>query len=304
MESLLGKFWCERASDATHLSLVGGKFRITQLDLFHKMYFRMVSSMEAHLVEKVRFPCRWYIDLDKQSEILENLRTILVHHGERCIVSMPDSHDGVHIVFPDILVASKADAIRRTTQLFRNTDIVFDTSVYASGLRMLGSRKSKTVDRVYMPVYEVQHGEWRASEWSLRTLCESSIMANTERKSENPKAELQVVCEKTQDFSETTLCQGDFSFLHDRYKNIRYQAKRYNKDYINVMTDSRYCINIGREHKSNRVYFVVYANPKTRVITVYSKCFCQCEHTGCANYKSPEKRMPLLLYFKLKTLVD
>lgn len=298
MESLLGKFRCERASDATHLSLVGGKFRITQMDLFHKMYFRMVSSMGAHLVEKVRFPCRWYIDLDKQPEILETLRTILVRHGERCVVSMPDSNDGVHIVFPDILVHSKADAVRRTTRLFQHTDIVFDTSVYASGLRMLGSRKSKTVDRVYMPVYEVRHGQWCDSEWSLRTLCESSIMANTERKPENQKAEpQQAICE-------TTLFQGDFSFLHDRYKNIQYQVKRYNKDYINVMTDSRYCINIGREHKSNRVYFVVYANPKTRVITVYSKCFCQCEHTGCANYKSPEKRMPLLLYFKLKTLVD
>lgn len=301
MESLLRNYRCTKASEATHLSLVGGKFMIPSLDLFHRMYFKMISSNPAYLVEKVRYPCRWYIDLDKQdpSHLMNFLKEFLRTKGKRCVVSMPNSRDGAHIVFPDIVVTSKEDAIKRTTALLQE-EIPFDASVYRSGLRMIGSKKSHKIDRVYSPVFVIQtNGDvTHIDQWTLEHLNDSSIFSG---KSENVTS----LCEKIPHpiLCESVTEQFDFKFIHPEYTNLRVQVKAF-KSYINVMTDSHYCMNIQRKHKNNRVFFVIYKHPKTEVVTIHTKCFCTCDHTGCTNYKSPFIRMPMILYFRLKQMLN
>lgn len=298
MESFLQKYRCSKASEATHLSLVGGKFNIPTLDLFHGMYFKMLSYYPVYLVEKVRYPCRWYIDLDKQDpkQLMHLLKELLRKHGERCVVSMPESCDGAHLVFPEIIVHSKEEAVRKTRALMR--DIPFDASVYRSGLRMIGSQKSKTVDRAYWPVFGISKGQlYDIHTWTLEHLKDSSIFHNNKIPVVMDSLTEPVYCYEPSALTET----GNFGFIHPEYTNVRFQVKA-SKNYMNVLTNSTYCTNIQRKHKSNHVYFVIYQHPTTKVVEVYAKCFCTCAHTGCKDYKSPILRMPLLLYFRLKQM--
>jgi hypothetical protein len=298
METLLNKYRCGHASEATHLSLIGGKFRIEKIDLFHRMYFKMSTLLNAYLVEKVQYPCRWYIDLDKQDpeHLSHVLKTILCRYGKRCVVSMPDTRDGAHVVFPNITVQSREDAKRRTTALLKNA-LDFDASVYSSGLRMIGSKKSREVARVYTPVYELtEEGPWLeiSDRWTLTHLNDSSIFCKDPVAVEPTRPVLSIPTNLSSDLN--------FGFISPKYETIRYQIKTV-KNYINVLTDSKFCMNIQQEHKNNRIYFVIHKCPKSGVVTAHVKCFCKCEHTGCANYKSKLYRMPMLLYFALKSKI-
>jgi len=64
-----------------------------------------------------------------------------------------------------------------------------------------------------------------------------------------------------------------------------------NKDTYFIQTDSKYCMNLGREHTSNHVYFMI----KKKVI--YQKCFCRCDTmkgrrvSFCKDFSSPEYKL-------------
>lgn len=288
METLLCEYRCKTASEATHLSLIGGKFCIKDQYLFQKVYHKMAPKLGAYLVEKVRFPCRWYIDIDKQPGCLEKLKEIL---REPCVVSAPEEGDGAHIVFYNELVNDRQEAIKRTKSFLEPHGIPFDCSVYSSGLRMPGSKKSKKVDRIYSPIFKITE---TGSVEDCQTPCsfddfQKSLIAETKVPVPEYK---QVVYPRV-------VHKGthDFSFIHPEYKNTQVVQVKKIKNYINVFTNNRFCTNIGREHKSNRIYFVIHCGKN---ITVSQKCFCKCEHTGCANFKGEIFRMPMVLYFELK----
>jgi hypothetical protein len=295
METLLSEYRCKTASEATHLSLVGGKFCIKEQhrDLFQKVYHKMTPKLGAHLVEKVRFPCRWYIDIDKQPGCLEKLKEIL---RVPCIVSAPEEKDGAHIVFYNEFVKDRQEAIKRTKALLEPHGVPFDCSVWSSGLRMPLSKKSKQVDRIYSPVFRITENGFDScdSPCSFDDFQKSCINGNPESNLKDwPKSELT-----------TVPCVGthDFGFIHPEYKNTQVVQVKPMKNYINVFTNNRFCTNIGREHKSNRIYFVIHCGKNN--ITVTQKCFCKCDHTGCANFKGNLFRMPMVLYFKLKSKVS
>ena len=58
-----------------------------------------------------------------------------------------------------------------------------------------------------------------------------------------------------------------------------------------AQTDSRFCMNVGREHNSNHIYFCINKN------FIYQKCFCRCESTEgrsfgiCKNYRSDGRKL-------------
>ena len=299
METLLSEYRCKTASEATHLSLIGGKFCIKEhhRDLFQKVYHNMVLKLGAHLVEKVRYPCRWYIDIDKQPQgCLEKLKEIL---NIPCVVSAPDEKDGVHIVFYNEYVKDRHEAIKRTKTLLEPHGIPFDCSVYSSGLRMPGSKKSKQVDRIYSPVFKITESgsyETCGSPCSFDDFSKSCILGN-------PKGVSKGVSKGVIKDPEEMTIQGtyDFGFIHPEYKNTQVVQVKMIKNYINVFTNNRFCQNIGREHKSNRIYFVIYNGPTN--VTVTQKCFCKCDHTGCGNHRGKIFRMPMVLYFKLKSKI-
>lgn len=66
-----------------------------------------------------------------------------------------------------------------------------------------------------------------------------------------------------------------------------------NNDYYVIRTDSSYCMNLEREHKSNTIYFYVDKH------SIYQKCFCNCEtiinrkYGVCKDYRSSPYKLPL-----------
>lgn len=63
-------------------------------------------------------------------------------------------------------------------------------------------------------------------------------------------------------------------------------------DYALACTDSKFCTNLGREHRSNNIYFYLSSG------AIYQKCFCRCPDTEgrrrgmCKDYKGAAPRPP------------
>ena len=56
---------CTEVARTTHLSLVGGKYRVEDPRSFHKIYAKHhAHGKGAYLVEKVVYPSKWYLDVD------------------------------------------------------------------------------------------------------------------------------------------------------------------------------------------------------------------------------------------------
>jgi len=64
-----------------------------------------------------------------------------------------------------------------------------------------------------------------------------------------------------------------------------------NKDIYFVQTDSKYCMNLGREHTSNHVYFMIKKK------SISQKCFCRCDTmkgrrvSFCKDFSSPDYKL-------------
>lgn len=298
----LTRYRCTDASQATHLSLVGGKFNI-QSDFFYSLYAKH-HECGAYLVEKVRYPCKWYLDIDKlpTETILKELKRILSKLGKACIVCMPncskDEQGGAHVVFSDVIVRSRDEAKERTEKLLTGSELVPDSSVYSSGLRMLGSMKKRNVSRVYHPVFTIDSG--KLNEWptnkplDVDALKRASIFSS---RTPPPSATIPRTIGGEATAMAATAGNFDFSFIHPEYKDTRVSGiKKNNRNQYAVFTRNKYCTNIHREHKNQHIYFVIDTKEH---ITIHAKCLCRCAHTMCGMYRSPSYRMPLRIYYKL-----
>lgn len=278
MESLMKPYACENASESTHLSLIGGKYKVTTPDRFHRIYAKMWTQ-GAHLVEKVWYPSRWYLDFDKvSSDFVHNtLIPRLLRFKQGCVVCVcRDTWDGVHVIFPNVIVKDKSDA-RKWSDTFKNGDptLSYDPSVYSSGLRMIGSKKKRDVSRLYTP-YVFVDDTVRVIEGDpvtpqLLRLC--SI--HSDQQCFDP------VAIKTL----TTFKEGS------EHENMKKLSGRYY-----WFTKERYCENVGREHKSaNRMYELDFKDKRMR-----TRCSCKCIDTGCEQYRGPWQPVPIKLYYYIQ----
>jgi len=293
----LTKYKCADASQATHLSLVGGKYNI-QSDFFYSLYAKH-HGCGAYLVEKVRYPSKWYVDIDKfpRDTILTEMKRILTDFGKSCVLCMPsfeDENGGAHIVFSDIVVRSREEAKERTERLLAHSELVSDSSVYSSGLRMLGSMKKRNLRRVYHPVFTIESGTLH--DWPTDKPLDVDIL---KRASIFPSITVTTVPPTKKWIAPRVVTTGEFdlSCIHSEYKDVQVsRVVRNSRNQVVVFTRNKYCMNIQREHKNQHVYFVIDVKEH---ITVHAKCFCRCAHTKCAVYRSSSHRMPLRTYYKL-----
>jgi len=277
MESLLKPYICTNASDATHLSLIGGKYMIHPPDRFHRIYAKM-HVQGAHLVEKVRYPSKLYLDYDKVSRtfILETLVPRLRAFRKPCVVCVcQETWDGVHVIFQDVIVNNKHEACEWANSFAADLDILsdYDRSVYASGLRMVGSKKKHNVSRVYMPYLEFDP-------IGNDTLFEENVLS----------PEILRMCSiHTSDTPQST---------RSTPKTIRtesvskHRMKQLDNGRYYWFTKEKYCENVGREHKSaHRMYELDPVMKRMRV-----RCSCKCKDTKCADYRGPWQSIPINLY--------
>ena len=97
MQSFLKAFETDNAADATHLSLVGGKYKIQEPDVprFQEMYAQHYKS--CYLVEKVKYPSYFYMDIDKADKsLLTNIIKRLKDIKLDCVVAIRNADENGH----------------------------------------------------------------------------------------------------------------------------------------------------------------------------------------------------------------
>ena len=292
----LMKWKVSNANEATHLLLTGGKLKIGEnnFEEFIKVYTKLMhENKDVSLVERVSDKIKLFIDLDsKQNADLGNLvNDILTILPLKYIKYICNKTNGIHLIFPDI-ITSPNEAKNMVLQLQEKLIKVYnynklfikkviDTSVYSTGLRMIGSYK-KNEKRCYL------------KQNTLRThLTKHDIEESLIRVSFSNKIYLNQNIDKHQQSyaissSNVYKCiENEIQLLNENYKGIKIRNVKKIGNNFSISTDSKFCINLNSTHKSHFVYFVV--NEK-KIIS--QKCFCRCDttenrlHGLCSKYKS------------------
>ena len=266
MDAFLRKHRTEHTSNATHLSLTGGKYTIRTPSDVHEFRSLYVQSPGRYfIVERVCYPSYFYMDLDRcfiDGSIVGKM------FQSRSTYVYTNNQGGYHIIFKSIVVSSPADALNqcdRICQKYPEFKPFVDCSVYTSGLRMIGSKKSMDTQRIYYPL--------KRRTITINDLEKSSI--HYQIQTSKPWSKL--VQRNTNEI------ELNFQNIHPMYSNIKVKDyKQPNHNIGTIITNSTYCPNVNRHHKSRNAYFVV--NFKTK--QVVHKCLCRCADTQCSKYQS------------------
>lgn len=277
---------------STHLFMDGGKLRLTEdkADMFWKSYkSHIMSGTPVCLVERSNATvCRFFLDID-----LKNTTFDVDAFVQKCVETQPDAVYvmclrrntggdilGVHIIFHSLTYTSVEHA-KKIAQKFSWVHGI-DTSVYSTGLRMIGSVKPQQtpqMDTMYLPVYKVYGSRVQKIPHSIsqKSISETSIRMSYTNRHDccKPMASLSRPSSRVLDIPETSL-------LHEEYDDCVTSIQEYKDGYYVAKTNARYCMNIKKEHQSAYVYFVIH--PRTR--TMYQKCFCRCADKTCKTFKS------------------
>jgi hypothetical protein len=231
---------------------------LADTDAFYIEYIAAVRrGCKLYVVEQKTDVFRFFVDLDYKADtaLNEQLLTSLLEKMSsvvpgrqlvaRAPVRMVDQlvKSGVHIHWPDLFV-TRQEALAYRTRILMELDgpewaDFIDASVYGgSGLRMLWSHKKPTGDP-YVPCPPLS--------LSIETLRLFSIRTAEER----------VTIEDTGSTDELERYIQKYIPGQERARVKRIGQKG---EYKWVQTDSKYCENIGAEHKSNHVWFSIYGD--------------------------------------------
>jgi len=309
------KSWCiknniytNNASKATHLLLNGGKLCVPNYlhNEFIKEYHKSLHQNEIlYVVEKISQTIKLFIDIDAKDVKDFDIHTLIlqIKHiiPEQIIELKCNSTNGYHLIFPTIEITPiEADkfvkALRQKIITKYNYDEILitniiDTSVYKTGLRMIGSHKMNleryyTIDKKqkkHITIEDIETSMIRTSDINPDSQIHSlDITTSTNISHKNIIKELER--------------------LHENYKNIRItKIKKIDNSTYCIGTNSHYCMNKNSDH-TNHIYFVV--NQKN----IYQKCFCSNnktenrKHGMCNTYKSKSFPFSWNVYNELKLL--
>lgn len=223
-----------------------------------------------------------------------------------CNKTSKASKEGLHLVWDSVYVSAK-DALRLLAITVSNLKSLFpdavtdwlsalDGSVYKnSGLRMVYSAKNDKDRAAYVPWF-VSHQEENSritidvvdaanvEAWLDRC----SIIKTTGRTKKTPESTKKATGRHPEGGAKrqrpSELDDDDVhAALNVILEGTPYQGCSY---HVNVGSacniirlDSKYCFNIGKEHRSNNAYLVVSRH------SVQQACHCKCQHTGCAAHR-------------------
>ena len=96
-----------------------------------------------HMVERVRYPCKFFMDVDKIDGIDMKLIDYFIskYPTDEFIICINEINTGIHIIFQNKTVSSPEEAIKECK-------IECDKTVYRTGLRMIGSKKKKKISGI------------------------------------------------------------------------------------------------------------------------------------------------------------
>lgn len=287
------RWFTKDVSSTTHLFMDGGKLSVPNDELPHFLtkYVEFLNKGDTiALIEKLGVNCimRFFLDVDKiedidQNTIVESANKIV---QSKCNVYYCTRSKGLHIVYNKVVsceeAISLANVIKETLPPLYAKSI--DTSVYKTGLRMIGSRKydhttKQFVDRYYAPYMN-------ESQFTMKMLKPSVVRIKTvENKSE-------FFCTRC---TPSSLLNTYMAKIHTNYTNVKILKQFRYKEKLCIDVASKFCTNIDKEHNGHNIYFVL--DMQTRQL--YQKCFCKCNTTVgrknglCKNYRSSPVKVSL-----------
>jgi hypothetical protein len=298
--------WYTKSRDSTHLILDGGSIKETPG--FLEAYITdLTHGHRLHIVEKKTNRFRFFVDVDFVSteHELDFEKVAMAIYDIACLgpclIARAKPREvsegvkyGMHMIWPDTSVTKeKAQGIRMKLlrEMGPDWDKVIDASVYqGSGLRMLWSFKNESGSTVYVPWGRIEFGrytEFKDKTPSVEYLKMFSIRHTDETvedviENSQPHTDLEEFIRKT--------IPG-----HEGARVVRVKQCRNKKDFY-VATDSKYCENIKRRHKSNHVWFCIL--PKSGVV------FQKCQDENCKSFSGKRYRIPSRLIPRNERDVD
>lgn len=301
--------WKVPRGSGTHVLMDGGILMVPQEETqeFHQAYVQAINfGSKLFVVEQKTDRFKFFVDLDyKAPEKLSDEDLLqfcsIIHESlggdniSECLIAKarprpvgsgaPPGEDGkastliksgVHIHWPRLIV-SRTEAINLRSKLIQALgegpwDTVIDASVYGgSGLRMLWSHKKPAGDP-YIP--------WRQ-------------LNSTREFSKIPSVEIVELFSIRTDIDNTVSQQTDIEisgieeyiqkYLTGQEKARIKRVHRHDHDGWYVQTDSKYCENIRREHKSNHAWFSIHSG------RISQRCF---DKDTCNEFHGREHILP------------
>lgn len=288
--------WKVPKGPGTHLLMNGGILQVPfeETQEFYREYIACVSSgVKLFVVEQKTERFKFFVDLDYKApdklnddDLIQFCSIIHSSLSGRCMIARARVRSvdngliksGVHIHWPDMIV-TRTEALNLRTRIIANLaesfpfdwNSIIDASVYTgSGLRMLWSHKRPTGDP-YTP--------WK--------------MLNGTVFSKDPSAEtLELFAVRVSETDATNISPSLENSSHIERYIQRYiegqsnaQVRRVQRHEHNgwyVQTDSTYCENIHRRHKSNHVWFHIASK------RISQRCFDE----ECREFKGCEHILP------------
>ena len=296
--------WRVPNGPATHVLMDGGILNVPpeENDQFFREYIQTIQGgTKLYVVEQKTTRFKFFIDFDykdpeklSDEDILKFCEIIHASIGSRgrCLSARTKHRPvkegiktGVHIHWPDLTV-DRSEALRLRTEIILALGegpwaSIIDASVYGgSGLRMLWSHKKPSGDP-YIPWRELGSSREFSKEpneeilklFSVRTLIDGAAA-----RCGAPPADI----DGLEEFVQRKLL-GQFSA---RVKKVQ----RHEHDGWYAQSDSKFCENIRRDHKSNHVWFSIQSG------RISQRCFDE----ECREFRGQEHILPPSIVEQLK----
>jgi hypothetical protein len=273
-------------------------------EFFQEYVSAVKSGVRLFAVEQKTENFKFFVDLDYtapqklEDDDLLKFCTIIhdsIETPSRCLIARAKPRQvstkliktGVHIHWPD-LVVTRTKALNLRTKIIMSLtrdcpfdwDKIIDASVYAgSGLRMLWSYKRNGGGALpYTPWCQLNSTLTFSDEPSVEILNLFSIRTSGDA----PESETFENIEGLQGFIQKYLEGQDTTHVK--------KVQRHEHDGWFVQTDSTYCENIRRKHKSNHVWFTIRSG------RISQRCF----DDECREFKGREHILPPSIVEQLK----
>jgi hypothetical protein len=299
---------CEQGVGVTHLLLDGGTLSVKEADEpeFHKAYVNdLVNGERLFVVEKKTPHFRFFVDVDYVGDSELDFEKVckelfsIVDLGPCYIAKAPrritpnGTKYGVHVIWPESIVDKPmAQSIRlKIIRLLGGDDMwekIIDSSVYSgSGLRMLWSLKNEPGSTHYVPWakikdatnFEIFSNVYPCTEFlkkfSIRATNSTTITSSYSKEVSQPTNDLE-------EFIRINL-PGQ-----ERARVLKISKCKKSENGLWVSTDSRYCENVKKEHKSNHVWFNVRRLGNSGWYSISQKC----QDEECKEYMGRLYRFP------------
>lgn len=185
---------------------------------------------------------------------------------------------------------------------------VVDPAVYrenATSLRMKGSKK-RGDNRIYTPSFEICNGATTPIKdpFSVEVLekCSVRLVSDVSPTPMDMEKISEIIKEREEadEINKKHKLDGDMatvecddlvkflkhSFPQHNIRDIRKISRVSNKNAYVILVESKYCLNVGKEHNSNNVYFYINRHG------ISQRCFCTCNTTRgrkfgkCGDFRS------------------